>query len=102
LVEIFHDTVGGTDSRFHLYSDYLGSIRQIVNDDSNPGSDSRFDYTAYGLNDTEKDYSGLPFNAKCPYKLAGTWGYYDGSGRGSTQSADGMTLCGHLSTPTSR
>jgi RHS repeat-associated protein len=75
--------------------DYLGSVRQIVTDAANPAGDSRYDYTAYGLNDTEKDYSGLPFNAKCPYKFAGTWGYYDGSGRGSDQTADGMTLCGH-------
>jgi RHS repeat-associated protein len=70
-------------------------VRQIVTDAANPVDDSRFDYTGYGLNDTEKDYSGLPFNAKCPYKFAGTWGYYDGSGRGSDQTADAMTLCGH-------
>jgi hypothetical protein len=44
-----------------------------VTDAANPVDDSRFDYTGYGLNDTEKDYSGLPFNAKCPYKFAGTW-----------------------------
>jgi RHS repeat-associated protein len=66
-----------------------------VDSNANPGDDSRFDYTAYGLNDTEKDYSGMNFNAKCPYKFAGAWGYYDGSGRGSDQTADAMTLCGH-------
>jgi RHS repeat-associated protein len=47
------------------------------------------------LNDAEKDYSGMNFNAKCPYKFAGAWGYYDGSGRGSDQTADAMVLCGH-------
>jgi RHS repeat-associated protein len=74
---------------------FKGSVRQIVTDAANPVDDSRFDYTAYGLDDTEKDYSGMNFYAKCPYKFAGTWGYYDGSGRGSDQTADAMVLCGH-------
>jgi RHS repeat-associated protein len=74
---------------------FKGSVRQIVTDAANPVDDSRFDYTAYGLNDTEKDYSSMDFDAKCPYKFAGTWGYYDGSGRASDQTTDAMTLCGH-------
>jgi RHS repeat-associated protein len=94
LVGIFYDTDGGTDLRFNTFHDYLGSVRQIVTDAANPVDDSRFDYTAYGLNDTEKDYSGLPFDAASPTKFAGAWAYYDGSGRSSDQGGGAMILCG--------
>jgi hypothetical protein len=109
LLGILRSVKRGEDLRLPWCSDrpreverHRSVVRQIVTDAASPGDDSRFDYTAYGLNDTEKDYSGMNFYAKCPYKFAGTWGYYDGAGRGSDQTADAMALCGHPSTPTSR
>ena len=94
LVEILRHPATGSDSRFNVFNDYLGSVRQIVTSDTYPADDSRFDYTAFGLKDTEKDYSGLGFNAKSPSKFVGAQGYYDGSGRGSDQESDGLVLCG--------
>jgi hypothetical protein len=39
---------------------------------SDPLDDGRFDYTAYGLDNPEKDYPSMPLGAKCPCKSAGT------------------------------
>jgi RHS repeat-associated protein len=90
-VEVFHDTDGGTDTRFWMFHDYLGSTRQIVTNDTNPTTDKRIDYTAFGTVDSE---SGNNYS-KSPYRYAGNWGYYDGSGRSATTTADSLILSGY-------